>query len=296
MMLKIRLILLFSLLASAYVFAEDNQLSPAVDSINNMLNRISKSKTDAQKLEINEQLVDYFTQYLKNEESKKQKYDGVKYLSVLKSDDNKLQVYTWNINFDDGSHRYYGFLKYKIKDDEYVIHSLEDKSNEMNADDRLFLMPSEWYGSLYYDIITKKSGSKTYYTLIGWDGADLFINRKVIDVLTFSRKGIAEFGKKAFRINKLYYPRMIFEYADAATMMLRYNKKQDIIVLDHLSPSEPIFEGKPQYYGPDFSFDAFMFKNGKWLLVEDIDPDRAVNFEKNRNVNTIKRKGATTDF
>ena len=46
-------------------------------------------------------------------------------------------------------------------------------------------------------------------------------------------------------------------------MMLRYDDKLKMIVFDHLSPSKPSYEGKYQYYGPDFSYDGLIFEKGK---------------------------------
>ena len=136
----------------------------------------------------------------------------------------------------------------------------------------------------------------TYYTLIGWDGANYLINRKVVEVLYFDRKGMPLFGKKIFKLEKTNTGRLIFEYADRTTMILRHNEKQDIIVLDHLSPPEQRFTGMFQYYGPDFSYDALIFRGGKWVLMNDIDPEIAINYKRDSKTSNLKRRGVSGNF
>jgi hypothetical protein len=52
---------------------------------------------------------------------------------------------------------------------------------------------------------------------------------------------------------------------------LRYDKKEKMITMDHLAPMEPVFEGDRSYYGPDFSYDALDYQEGKWMLIEDVE-------------------------
>ena len=131
---------------------------------------------------------------------------------------------------------------------------------------------------------------------IGWDGADKLINRKIVEVLAFTKRGIPVFEKKMFKANRVISSRLIFEYADRATMLLRYNEKHKMIIIDHLSPAEDRFKDMYQYYGPEMSYDALEFKGGRWLLESNIDPEIAINYQKNPIVNRIKRHGASHDF
>ncbi len=268
---------------------------PEIDSINQMLCTISTTKSDVKKDELNAYLIGYLREFLENDISWSAKYDSVNYLSVLKSDDDKLRVFTWNLNYQDGSFKYFGFLQYKDNKNDYVFF-LDDKKQSEDGFERRYLTNTEWYGVLYYEIITTKWNSRTFYTLIGWDGADFLINRKVVEVLTFDRKGMPSFGSKSFKLEKTATGRLIFEYADRATMLLRYNDKQKMIVLDHLSPPEHKYKGLYQYYGPDFSYDAFVFRAGRWYLISDVDPEKAINYKRDNHINTLKRKGASGDF
>jgi len=54
-------------------------------------------------------------------------------------------------------------------------------------------------------------------------------------------------------------------------MMLIYDTKFNMIVMDHLSPSSPVYNGDYQFYGPDLSFDALKFEDGLWIYESAID-------------------------
>lgn len=295
MMTKHIIILIFCFLGISSINAEEIDNVPEIDSINTYFSLIKKSASDEEKLEINNQLISCLREFLLTNASFNVDFKDVQNLSVLASDDGKLRVYTWNLNFKDGSFKYFGFLQYKDRKG-ITLNFLDDKKYKNEIDFRLFQTCQEWYGALYYEIITKKWNSITYYTLIGWDGADFLINRKVVEVLYFDRRNTPVFGKKLFKINRTNTGRLIFEYADRATMILRYNKQNDFIVLDHLAPSEIKYLNMYQFYGPDFSYDAFVFRGGKWIMQPDINPDDAINYKRNSKIKSIKRRGVSRNF
>lgn len=266
----------------------------AVDSVEAVFSRLQYAKNDNEKYKLNGYIKSY-VDFLLNEDEKFQfRFDTLGNLSVVESANGKLRVLTWNLFLDDGSYKYFGFLHYR-DGKKTEIFQLEDFSNDTSSL-RKFKSHKEWYGALYYDIIEKKWNKKTYYILLGWDGADMLINRKIIESLEFSRKNLPEFGVKIFVEGRTKKERLIYEYAESASMMLDYNPKHDIIVLNHLIPLDPRFQDVSHYYGPDFSYDAFEFRMGKWYLVENIDPDKALNFKKNKHINNLKQRGASKDF
>lgn len=275
--------------------AKDNPVLPEIDSINYYFSLIKESVSDEKKIELNRYLISYIREFLITASSFNADYDEIENLSVLKSDDGKLRVYTWNLNYQDGSFQYFGFLQYKTNKG-ISVNFLDDKKYKTDVAVRLYQTCNEWYGALYYEIITKKWNSYTYYTLIGWDGADFLINRKVVEVVYFDRRNTPVFGKKIIKINRTSTGRLVFEYADRATMILRFNQQKDMMVLDHLVPSEPRYNNMFQFYGPDFSYDAFIFRGGKWILQPDIDPNEAINYKKNSKINSFKRRGVSISF
>ena len=269
-----------------------------VDSVNSLFEEILQVKSDDKKEELNVDLLKYFEKFLRNPESFDHPIDSVKYLSCLKSSDNALRIYSWNLCYSDGSFKYFGYIQQKANG-KINVYNLQDRRNKNQyapKKDLEYYTTSEWYGCIYYECITSKWNSRTYYTLIGWDGADNLINRKIIEVLAFTKRGIPVFEKKMFKVDRMISSRLIFEYADRATMLLRYNDKHKIIVIDHLSPSEDRFKDMYQYYGPDMSFDALEFKAGRWMFESNINPEIAINYQKNALVNRIKKRGVSHDF
>lgn len=276
----------------------DQTFKPVVDTLNSLFVEVVQAKSDAKKETINNEIVETLKKFLHTQGSFEHAIDTVKYLSCLKSSDNALRIYTWNICYVDGSFKYFGFVQQKAgnKQNVYDLHDRRNRNDIAPNKVLEYYTTSEWYGCIYYECITKTWNSKTYYTLIGWDGADKLINRKIVEVLSFTKRGIPVFEKKMFKADRVISSRLIFEYADRATMLLRYNEKHKIIVIDHLSPAEDRFKDMYQYYGPDMSYDALEFKGGRWLLESNIDPEIAINYQKNALVNRIKRRGVSHDF
>jgi hypothetical protein len=54
-------------------------------------------------------------------------------------------------------------------------------------------------------------------------------------------------------------------------MSLKWDAENKGIVLDHLGPLRPEFEGKPELMGPDLSFDAYVWYRGRWSYLRDVD-------------------------
>lgn len=272
-----------------------------IDSLNSFFDEIVNIKSDTEKEKINDKLIYNFSVFLNNPTSFNADFSAIPYIQVLKSSDKLLNIITWNLAFSDGSFKYFGFLQYKNKGKLYV-YFLQDRKyyNEQISEEeenakKGYSTNFVWYGALYYEIITKKEQSNTYYTLLGWDGANYQITRKVIEVLHFSRNKPI-FGGKVFRQDKQTSGRTIFEYSDKTSMMLRYSDKMNMIIFDHLSPSEEKYVGIPSFYGPDFSYDAFVFQGGRWNFLSNVDVTPAMPYTKNKNISTIKQHGFSKDF
>lgn len=272
-----------------------HELQYAIDSVNKWLNDIAVCQNETERFKTNNYVISYMDMLLHDESAFTMNFDSVILMKVLDTDSKKLRIYTWNVFLDNGGFTYYGYLQYK-KNKSILTFMLSDYSDDTVGISRSFSSHKEWYGALYYEVVEKEWNKHTYYVLIGWDGADRIINRKVLDVLTFNRNGLPVFGEKILVVGKEKKGRIFYEYSEMATMILRYNKKQDIIVVDHLAPSNPRFTGHYQYYGPDFSFDAFEYNSGKWYFKSDIDPNKAINYEKDKKKERLKNKGFSKKF
>lgn len=189
-------------------------------------------------------------------------------LSRVDAPDGKFRLITWNVPRSDGSHLYEGLLLV-VDRSKKRSYELKDATAAIASPEVPELGPDRWYGALYYEVVPVKKGGKTYYTLLGWKGFDRIETQKVIEVLHF--KGSApRFGAPLFGSGKLKKNRQVFRYSFQASMTLRHQPEFGII-LDHLSPSRADLEGQWAFYGPDMSFDAYVWEKGQWQFQRDID-------------------------
>lgn len=199
-------------------------------------------------------------------------FDSLRHIGKVQSQDGRLRIFTWNLPYNDGTHRYYGFIQYQdVKSSEVSVFKLTDMSGKTDGPADRPTNASCWYGSLIYEIIDNKQVDGTCYILLGYDPNNLFISRKIIDVLCFNDNNEPLFGYPVFYYEGKTRSRIIFEFSARAQMVLRWDASVNMIVFDHLSPSSSVYRNNRQYYGPDGSLDGFRFDKGMWQLVEDID-------------------------
>ena len=179
-------------------------------------------------------------------------------------------------------------------------------SKPLNA----ILSDKDWLGALYYKIILNKYKGDVFYTLLGLNSINKLSRKKIIDVLSFDKDYNPVFGKHVFKTIDSEPLRVIFEYSADASMSLKYEQqyynktkgksiyaydrinnftnhkrnstvksssrsrkvKDWMIVFDRLIPLNPGLEGQFQFYIPSVDYvDAFIFNNGMWRLIEDVD-------------------------
>lgn len=227
--------------------------------------------TDSLRHEINNQIIELFTKVLRKRKSFDYPFNKLNKVSKLISEDQRIRVISWNIPKEDGTYAYFCFIqqldkkKAKLK-----LTKLKDNSDKIENPEFARTNKNKWYGALYYKIITNKSGKKTYYTLLGWDGNNNFTNKKIVETFYIEGNKLV-LGPPVFRMGKDLKTRLIFEYAKQAKMMLRYDDEIDMIVYDHLAPSHRKFKGQYMYYGPDMSQDGIKFEKGFWTLKPNLD-------------------------
>lgn len=254
------------------------------DSLHYNLKKIYSLKTDAEKRIANEVFHKQLEQALLLPGSFEFEFDSLKDVGRLKSPDNLFRIFCWNVPLEGGTFDYFGFIQvYLKKTNSFKVYKLINKSSEIKNQDNVTVDNNKWIGMLYYKIIPVKNKNKTYYTLLGWEGKDNLTTRKIIEVLTIAKDGTPKFGDAIFSMEKRSPKRVIFEYSEQASMSLRYDENNNVITFDHLAPSQAHLQGQYQYYGPDFSVDAFVFKKGKWVYSPDIDArnpkDKMDNFK-----------------
>ena len=106
--------------------------------------------------------------------------------------------------------------------------------------------------------------------MLGVDFGNPMISRKILDVLSFSEDGSLVLGKKIFKTEDKLLCRDFFEYSSSAVMSLRFNSDSSA-VFDHLVPFETTNQQGKKSYGPEYSYDAYSFKDNIWTFTPNVD-------------------------
>ena len=277
--------LLFLVLMTERAYSQtDNTKSAVRDSLSKLSSIIWKQKTDSGRLAANDIFLLKLQSVLKSKSPVSLTLDSIKGITIAISDDKKMRIFTWNLPLSDGSNKYFGFIQFTT--DSIILVPL--KSNQVLGGDftQAQLTPEKWYGAIYYKIVQVQIAGKQIYTLLGWDGCTQTLNRKLIDILSFTASDGFVFGMPVFKTDAGIKSRVIFEYAEKANMLMRYDYQSImvqkrkrlvkenawLIVVDRLIPMDPSMKGMRNYYVPaGDTYDGFLFKNGYWVLVEDIE-------------------------
>jgi hypothetical protein len=191
-------------------------------------------------------------------------FSNLKTVSILKPDDERFRIFTWNLLLDSGRYMYFGAIQMN-RSDKLELFGLYDSSKFNRNTEYESFDNRHWVGALYYQIHEYKYKGKKHYLLFGWDGEDEFINKKVIDVLWFDENNNPKFGAPVFDYEGAILNRVVFKFSEKTAMLMRYEPKGDIIVFAHLVPVNPMFKGKYEHYVPDGTYDYFKFQKGFWV-------------------------------
>jgi hypothetical protein len=259
-----------------------------------------RGSTDEVRKRASIQFLAIFKETINQVEAYRYPFDSLKHISKIYAPDNNFRIYTWMLPSVDGNtFKYFGYIQ-QVSKPSFITKlfgkkavtktfELKDKATDQEDLENIKLKADKWYGALYYKILKDKSLGKTYYTLIGFRSNNSLTNIKLLDDITINNDKIT-FGQGLFKSDKLIKRRIIMKYSSKVSMSLRfetdkvieyYDKNKGIkakaekmgpmIIFDHVSPSDPSYEGQYEFYGPDGSFDGYAFKKGKWQLYQALD-------------------------
>jgi len=236
--------------------------------LNTLVVALGSAGTDAAKEAWSDSLKKALRGALEADDAFSASFQDVK-LGRVDAPDGKFRLFTWNIAYADGHHRFEGLLLVQDRK-RRVLYELRDMTGTIGSPTSVELGPDNWYGALYYDVVSTSNGGRHYYTLLGWKGYSAVETRKVMEVLSF-KGGVPRFGAPLFGEGRAKRQREVFGYSFQASMSLRWDAAAERIVLDHLSPMRPDLEGQAAFYGPDLSYDAYRWDKGRWSFQRDID-------------------------
>ncbi len=262
--------LIFSfLLLGLNAFGQTFDIVKEEDKLFALLEILRNADNDADKESANEAFKSTLATVLEHEESFAHPFSMLNSIGFINSDDKLVRIINWNVEQSDKSQRYYGYVQHfdKRGKELNVTELKEDVYGVKQPDD--IVDAETWYGALYYKIIPIKKGSRTIYTVLGWDGNTTLSNIKLVDAMYINGRSV-KFGSPIFKVGKETKKRLYFEHSEKVTMVLRYETDRKRIMMDHLSPEAPSMRGYYSFYVPDLSYDALEFEDSKWVLKEDV--------------------------
>lgn len=265
-----RLVLLSIILSGFIANAQTYDIAQAETRLFSLLETLRNSTTDADKATNNQAFKSELSAVLKNKESFEHPFTSLaSSVGFINSSDKMVRIVNWNIEQEDKSQRYFGFVQHYDKRGRIleVTELVEDVFGLSRPDD--VVDAASWYGALYYKIIPVKKGSRTIYTVLGWDGNNTMSNIKLVDAMYINGSSV-KFGQPIFKIGKEIKKRLFYEHSEDVTMVLRYEDDRKRIMMDHLAPESPNMTGHYSFYVPDLSYDALKYEDSKWVLHEDI--------------------------
>ncbi len=227
-------------------------------------------------MQVNNQMIDSLKSLLSNPDFENYALDSLKNFYILNGPKNQFRIITWKLQETKDQFMYFGLTQYFLGKNKIKVCVLEENNNweqgQFTTQDT-----SKWLGCVYYSMVPPKKYSEDYFILFGWDGNGSKTKKKIIEVVKFSKQGIPTFGKDIFVTEEFKAPRgkknfrIVMEYASNVSITLHYDLNMNMIVFDHLSPTNERLKGVRAAYVPDFSFDAFKYEKGKWIHVSDVD-------------------------
>lgn len=200
-------------------------------------------------------------------------------LHKVSTDDKVLIIYTWHYTFQDASSNYGGVMVHRG-----TVIPLSFNMAAIEVDEEYDAV--RWCGGIYYELVPQVLDGDTVYTLLAWDGNNGVSFKKIIDVLSFNRKGEPVFGANAFQSERRKDKRVIFEYSSEMSLLLTYDKEAECIVTNSLHTNDQRFSEVQEYYSATDAFNVFRFENQLWVLYENV--DLRMNKEESKRLNNAE--------
>lgn len=261
---KKNILLIFLFFINFHLFA-----NPEIDSLISLRNKILKTGELSQIERLNNDFIQQLDAFLVNNLQHFKTLQSLPKVGFLQAKNQQVFILNWNIPLAYGEYKYFGYIFYKDGKNWQKIKLFDNSEKALNPELKSY-SPDNWFGALYYEIIDVKFKQETLYILLGWDGNNQYTNKKIIDVFWFDDNK-PKFGKPIFETPNGMANRVIFEYSKEATMSLKYDSKNKLIVFDHLAPYQPGAEGIYEFYGPDLSYDAYQILKTKLIFTPTVD-------------------------
>lgn len=237
-----------------------------------MLNNVWSAENDETKRHLNHDFKSLLWETLELEGSFSYPFDSL-LMGKITSPDESFRIYNWNIELSSETYEYYCLIqKVDKKGNTERIIELIDYHDYITKIEQKELEPYEWFGALYYEIIPFEKNGNQYYGLIGLDINDRWSKIKVFEILQFKDESVV-LGASVLKMQKGVNRRFLLECKADNMLTMNYEKKEAMVVFNHLTPMDPRLEDQFDFYINDLSFDALQWDKKKemWIYIEDVD-------------------------
>ncbi|MCH8555379.1 MAG: hypothetical protein LAT76_09485 [Schleiferiaceae bacterium] len=247
-----------------------------IDTLNVLGKHMIEAPTEDQRREYQETFDGLLYEALLSDDAMTADFSAIRNVSSITSPDNNFRIFTYLMPLKGGRNHFYGFLLQETGKRIFEVITLEDNAYLLEEPEYKQVEADSWYGAIYYDIIKVKQGKSVYYTLLGFHPDLSNVHQKVVDVLWFEGDE-PQFGASIFMIenfnDRRYYKapqRLIMKYKNEVTASIRHEEKNKRILIDHVSPPDAALKGFYDNYGPDFTYDALIWRKKGWELETDV--------------------------
>jgi hypothetical protein len=273
-------LLIISLIGIGWRLPAQSHLSPAAEAIyqqrEDTLKRfaydIVNAETPESRFRADSQFIRSLVKALRMPNSFYYPFDSLQTISRLYAPDSTFRIFTWQFKKDNMYYLQEGAIQMNLPDGSLKLFPLFDASMFTAKPLDSVRTRLNWIGAIYYRIIEKSWQGKNYYTLLGFDDYNESSNKKWMEVLTFTPEGEPRFGGPFFSfqedsVRKPTQYRFNIEYKKEAGTRFNYDPSLDLVVFDELISESNEPEQKDTYV-PDGDFEAFQWKNGKWVHIQ----------------------------
>jgi hypothetical protein len=263
--------LLILVLASVRLLTGQDIASSVSGDLEKLYGRLMRNSGDSVRIQVNDSIISIIESYVWSDTIFNHKFNNLRYLGQITSPDSLVKIVTWNLVLTGTTGRYYCYIvRRQSSHHPHIVYTLTSGYNRNMIRTDTTYSDDNWYGALYYDIRPYTLNGTKHWVLLGIDFGNPYITRKIIEILAFTADGDIVFGMKSFSSSDVIKHREVFEYAATAAMSLRF--ADDLaIVFDHLVPFSAEYSDDRQYYGPDYSNDAYFLEDGIWRFKLNVD-------------------------
>lgn len=262
------LIILLSISGQSKGQVASRDISPELAKL---FNRLEKNSDDNVRISINDSIRCLIDSYASSDSVFEHRFTNIRYLGQVLSPDKLLKIITWNLILTNSTNRYFCyFIRKGEKGKEQSIYRLTGRNSDIPIRTDTVYSEGNWYGALYYDLRPVRFKKEIFYVLLGLDFGNKYVNRKIIDALSFTSDGHLIFGRRWFAAKNEIKFREVFEYNANGVMSLKFYSGKSI-VFDHLVPITSKMNEEKMSYGAEYSFDSYTYKSGVWKLKINVD-------------------------